>query len=156
MVQIVTKDNLDDSFSFDNTNKKIGVKVDDSTIGKNTNGELTLKTSSVEFINAVKSAESITSLSTEIDSSTGHRYLRYFNESGVRQSINLSEFLSEVQVNGGSLNGQILTLTSGDQNIVIDLSIFLTADELNDVLSSFMNEVVSDAFGVHLFKVRSL
>lgn len=157
MVQIVTKENLGSSFVLDTNAKKIDIKVDDNTIGKSQDGALQLKTTSTAFIEAVHSASVKTYLTSRVDTVTGHRYLEYVNEDGEQQTINLSEFLSDVTVSGGTLNGQMLTFESGNGDpVTIDLSVFATEDELQDALSAAFNEVAVDAFGTQLFKVKSL
>src|SRR5574344_1249787 len=137
MVQIVTKDNLGSSFKLDPTGKKIDVNVDDLTIGRTSDGALHIKTTSVAFIDAVRSSETKTNFSSYVDETTGKRLLRFVNEDGVTQEVNLTDFLADVQVNGGSLNGQVLTLQGGNggSDITIDLGVFITETELNDALN---------------------
>ena len=158
MVQIVTKDNLGTSFKLDTVGKKIDVNIDDQTIGKSASGALQVKTTSTAFIAAIKSSETKTNFSSHVDESTGKRLLRFVNEEGITQEVNLTDFLADVQVSGGSLNGQVLTLQgdNGGSDITIDLGVFITETELSDALNNAFNEVAVDAFGTQLFKVQSL
>lgn len=156
MVQIVAKDNLGQSFEFDEVAKKINVKTDDLTIGKNSSGALELKAQSMAFINAVRSAETKTSLTSRVDSLTGNRIITFTDEDGASNEINLSSFLSDVSIAGGTLDGQVLRLTNEDSEIVIDLGVFITEDELTTAINNAFNHMAVDAFGTQLFKVRGL
>ena len=155
MVQIVTRNNLGNSFKLNPITKKINVNIDGETIALSTDGVMSLKSDSVAFIEAVRSAETKTLFDSRIDEN-GNRLLSFTNESGESKEINLTSFLADVQVSGGILNGQILTLKGGSSDITIDLGVFITESELVDALSASFNEVVTDAFGNQLFKVASL
>lgn len=156
MAQIIAKDNLGNSFEFDNVLRKINVKTDNQTIQRNSEGALELKTESVAFLQAVRSAETLTSLSTRVDATSGNRILAYTDEQGLVSEVDLSSFLADVSVTGGVLEGQVLKLTTDDSEIIIDLGVFITAEELDQTLAGLFDEYAVDAFGSQLFKVKSL
>ena len=146
-VEFVSPDNLGLSLRVDADNK-IQVKTDDSTIEVKPNGAIGLKLESQEFIQAIKTNQTLTSLSSRVDAETGARYITYSDEAGQETEINFSALLSDVHVNGGVLEGDVLVLTdtAGDQ-VRIDLSQFMTEAEARSLIKSMFTVALRNLAG---------
>ena len=150
VIDFVAPSDFGNSFELD-VNNKIQPKVDNSTIERKVNGALGLKTSSQEFIEAVKANESITVLSTRIED--GKRYIAYQNELGVVSEIDMTSFIVDVHTNGMVLDGQVLVTT--DTNGVewrVDLSNFTTEDEVRAIIREMATVVLRTLGGEEVLR----
>lgn len=118
-------------------NNKLRVNTDEDTIKIKSNGKIGLNPESQVFIQAVKSSETLTTLSSRLDAETGARFITYQNESGDIAEINISSLINDVHINGGVLDGEVLVLTdnTGEQ-VRIDLSQFITEAEARSLIKS--------------------
>lgn len=150
VIDFVAPTDFGNSFELD-ANNKIQPKVDNSTIERKVNGALGLKTSSQEFIEAVKANESITVLSTRIED--GKRYISYQNEMGDVSEIDMTSFIVDIHTNGMVLDGQVLVTT--DTNGIerrVDLSNFTTEDEVRAIIREMATVVLRTLGGEEVLR----
>lgn len=154
MVHLVTRDNLGGSFEIDQLNQKLEVKVA-GAIARNVYGAVVLDGNTDAFKDAVRNAETRTTLKTEVTEG-GSRYLVYAGEGGDFR-IDLTAFLQDIHVDGLTIDGKVLTLTNSDgEAVTVDLGVFLTEDDTQLLINNTFDTTTNDAFGVPLFKVKGV
>lgn len=139
MANIITVPNLGTSFDLGTiTPNKIEIKVDNTSIVKGGTGELSANPSTMTWDNTTK-------------------IITHTSGTGVVTNIDLSDFTTDIYVNGGSFNPatSIITLTDSDgttPDVTIDLSSLLgVSTDANNALTNGADGkpyLSNDAFGV--------
>ena len=147
VLNIILQEDIHPSLMVD-ANNKLRVNTDEDTIQIKTNGTIGLKLESQTFIQAIKTNETLTALSSRVDAETGSRYITYQNEHGETTEINFSALMNDIHINGGVLEGDVLVLTdtTGDQ-VRIDLSLFMTESEARSLIESMFTVALRNLSG---------